>query len=208
MQRNRILKMSLSTLLLSTLVSSAPTLLCASEPEYYPISVEQIAQTLSESGMQVKPANVSLGMHVVASKLDPDLNMLEVRPATSTRGRKTMWVRIGCKESGVCLPFYATVAWDGDLADLQKELRPASLQTSTAKTDSPPAIHTGTVSPPAMHAGTHATLVIASDRSRIKLSVIALQNGSIGQVIRVASPDHKQIYRAEVLGANLLKGTM
>ena len=193
MQRNRILKMGLSMLLLS-----APILLCASEPEYHPISVEQIAQTLSASGMQVKPADVSLGMHVVATTPDPEMNMLEVRPASSTGDRKTVWVRIGCKELGVCLPFFATVAWNGNLAELPKESRPTALQRTTAEA----------VSPPAMHAGKRVTLIIAHDRLRIQLAVIALQNGSVGQVIRVASPDYKQVYRAEVLGVDLLKGTM
>ena len=192
-KQNRIVKMGVGMLL-----SSAPILLYASDPSCYPISAEQVAQALSESGMQVKPADVSLGVQVVASKMDPEMYLLDIQPATSARDRKTLWARIGCKDSGVCLPFYATVAWDRDLAELPKGSRPGAQQTSTAEV----------VLPPAIHSGTHATLVIASDHSRLTLAVVALQNGSVGEVIRVASPDHKQFYRAEVVSADLLKGTL
>jgi len=47
--------------------------------------------------------------------------------------------------------------------------------------------------------------VMDDGRSHIQVAVISLENGIAGHRIRVASPDHKQIYVAEVVGANLLK---
>jgi flagella basal body P-ring formation protein FlgA len=56
-----------------------------------------------------------------------------------------------------------------------------------------------------MRAGAHATLVMDDARSHIQVAVISLENGIAGHRIRVASLDHKQVYVAEVVSANLLK---
>jgi len=178
------------------LAAAALALLLAAEPESYSISPGQVARTLLQSGMQIKQGDVSLGANVVASKPDPEMRVLGFQPAAGPGNRKTLWIRIGCSQLGVCLPFYAAVAWNGDLAALPKAMR-------NAKT-----AHPDIGSPPVIRAGTHATLVIADDRSRVELTVVALQNGYVGQVIRVASPDRREFFRAEVAGATLLKGAM
>jgi flagella basal body P-ring formation protein FlgA len=56
-----------------------------------------------------------------------------------------------------------------------------------------------------MRAGAHATLVMDDDRAHIQIAVISLENGLAGHRIRVASPDHKQVYVAEVVNASLLR---
>jgi hypothetical protein len=43
------------------------------------------------------------------------------------------------------------------------------------------------------------------DRAHIQVAVISLESGIAGHTIRVATPDHKQIYRGEIVSANLLK---
>jgi flagella basal body P-ring formation protein FlgA len=43
------------------------------------------------------------------------------------------------------------------------------------------------------------------DRAHIQIAVISLENGLAGHRIRVASPDHKQVYVAEVVNASLLR---
>jgi hypothetical protein len=48
-------------------------------------------------------------------------------------------------------------------------------------------------------------LVMDDDRSHIQIAVISLENGMTGHKIRVASPDHKQFYVAEVVNAHLLR---
>ena len=42
-------------------------------------------------------------------------------------------------------------------------------------------------------------------RAHVELSVVSLENGAAGHKIRVATPDHKQVYLAEVVSANRLK---
>jgi flagella basal body P-ring formation protein FlgA len=56
-----------------------------------------------------------------------------------------------------------------------------------------------------MRAGTHATMLMDDDRSHIQIAVISLENGIAGHSIRVTSPDHKQVYVAEVVNASLLR---
>jgi flagella basal body P-ring formation protein FlgA len=56
-----------------------------------------------------------------------------------------------------------------------------------------------------MRAGARATLVMDDDRAHIQIAVISLENGIAGHWIRVASPDHKQVYVAEVVNASLLR---
>jgi flagella basal body P-ring formation protein FlgA len=56
-----------------------------------------------------------------------------------------------------------------------------------------------------IRSGAHATLVMDEERAHIEVAVISLENGMAGQKIRVASPNHKQVYVAEVVSANLLK---
>jgi flagella basal body P-ring formation protein FlgA len=58
-----------------------------------------------------------------------------------------------------------------------------------------------------MRAGAHATLMMDDNRSHIQVTVISLENGVVGHRIRVASPDHKQVYVAEVVSSSLLKGS-
>ncbi len=56
-----------------------------------------------------------------------------------------------------------------------------------------------------MRPGTHATMVMNDSRMQVQVSVISLESGIAGHKIRVESPDHKKIYVAEVVSANLLK---
>jgi flagella basal body P-ring formation protein FlgA len=56
-----------------------------------------------------------------------------------------------------------------------------------------------------MRVGTRAMLVMDDDRSHIQIAVVSLENGITGHKIRVASPDHKQVYIAEVVSGHLLR---
>ena len=55
--------------------------------------------------------------------------------------------------------------------------------------------------------GDHATLILESPDFRMRFPVICLQSGVRGQRVRVASPDHKQFYEAEIVAPGMLKGS-
>ena len=61
---------------------------------------------------------------------------------------------------------------------------------------------------PSLRSGSSATLEIEQDKIHIRLAVISLQDGAIGDKVRVTSRDHKQVYMAEIIAPTLLKGTL
>ena len=56
--------------------------------------------------------------------------------------------------------------------------------------------------------GAPAILLLDGEHVHVTLSVICLESGTPGQKIRVTTGDRKQIYLAEVVDANRLKGTL
>jgi len=183
----------------------AATSLCGwgqSQPKQrFTLTVQQIAQTLSEKGVQTSDQQVSMLAKVVATEPNPVLDVLSVEllddrsagQAVESRFR----VKMACHLSGRCLPFYAVVRWPQKAADSAANssgvFRPFGdlvLKQNGAFT---------------IRSGAHATLVMDEERAHIEVAVISLENGMAGQKIRVASPNHKQVYVAEVVSANLLK---
>ena len=96
-------------------------------------------------------------------------------------------VKLACHLPGRCLPFYAIVGCRYGVAAGEQPEHP-----SAADALRPEAVFT-------IRAGVHATMVMDDDRAHIQVAVICLENGIAGHRIRVASPDHKQIYVAEVV---------
>jgi hypothetical protein len=166
--------------------------------DHFPLAPHQVAQSLSVNGVQVADEQVSLLAKVVATEPNPTLDILSVEPlgnrASSARSEAGSLVKLACHLPGRCLPFYAIVRWpDGTTGSPSG----ASFATGTG------ALKPNTVF--TIRAGVHATMVMDDDRSHIQVAVVCLENGIAGHRIRVASPDHKQIYVAEVVNANLLR---
>jgi hypothetical protein len=162
------------------------------------LSSDQVARTLSKSGTQVERQQVSLLANVVAVEPDPPLDVLTVAPLgirSPAKGTEAQsLVKMACHESGKCLPFYAIVTWPAGPAEGSSGTSVAAVQPRLMPN-----------LPIMMRAGTHATLLMDDERSHIQIAVVSLENGVVGHRIRVASPDHKQIYIGEVVSASLLK---
>jgi hypothetical protein len=167
----------------------------------FALTVDQIAQTLSDNGFHVTGQQVSLLANVVAAEPHPLLDVLAVEPLGGRRpGESTdprTLVRLACREPGKCLPFYVIVMWPKGL--VSGELR---AHGSPAAGENPVLGSNAAIT---MRAGTRATLVMDDDRSHIQVAVISLENGIVGHRIRVASPDHKQIYIGEVVSRSQLR---
>jgi flagella basal body P-ring formation protein FlgA len=91
------------------------------------------------------------------------------------------------------LPFYAVVSWPTE---------PQGRTTITSNTFIAASKPNAAIS---MRAGAHAILVMDDGRAHIQIAVISLENGIVGHNIRVATPDHKQTYVAEVANEILLR---
>ncbi len=158
----------------------------APSQDRFAITAGQVARALSGKGMQTTEEQVSFPARVVATELDPALDIVAVETAGKGQAAQHSRVKMACHVPGKCLPFYVVVSW--------ATTTPLSA-TAVNKSDF------------TMPAGTHAVLVMDDARSHIQVSVISLENGMAGHRIRVSSLDHKQFYFGEVVSPILLKGS-
>jgi hypothetical protein len=99
-----------------------------------------------------------------------------------------------CAKPRQCLPFYAMVHLDA----------PATVTKLPAIRSTP-----GTPKElPLLARGQAVTLVIQHADFRIVLPAICLEVGVHGQTIKVASPDRKRIYSAEVVSDKIVRSTL
>jgi hypothetical protein len=167
----------------------------------FALTVQQIAQTLSEKGIQTSDQQVTMLAKVVASERNPALDVLSVEllddRSAGQVAEARFRVKMACHLSGRCLPFYAVVKWpvgaDEHAGNPSSGIR--LLGNLILNKNAPFTIRSGA----------HATLVMDDERAHIEVAVVSLENGMAGQKIRVASPDHKQIYVAKVVSAALLR---
>jgi hypothetical protein len=167
----------------------------------FPLTAHQVAQALSANGIQTVDEQVVLLAQVVATEPAPVLDVLSVAPLGSRSPDKHSelhsLVKLGCHLPGTCLPFYSIVRKPATPVDST----PVALGVSAVTSNTALKPNTTIV----IRAGAHATLVMDDARSHVQISVISLENGIAGHRIHVASPDHKQLYVAEVVSANLVR---
>jgi len=168
--------------------------------EHFEITAQHVAETLSNKGIQIAGLHVSLLAKVVASEPDPDLDVLSVEPLGLRRSAhdaaSSYMVKLGCHADGMCLPFYVTASLNQGTASVQAGSPIATIASATASPKANTAV--------TIRAGAHATLVMYDGDAQIEVAVVSLENGIAGHKIHVASPDHKQIYLAEVVSPTLL----
>jgi flagellar basal body P-ring formation chaperone FlgA len=153
------------------------------------INPAQVAGAISNAGIKISPEQVTLLADVVANQADPTL----VVESMERWGDNRMKVRMNCANSE-CLPFFVAVQWG------QTEPTPAAFTNRGSVGAS------ASLKPIVLHAGSAATLILDSDHVHIKLPVICLESGTVGQTIRVASKDHRQTFTAQVGDPAALKG--
>lgn len=168
--------------------------------EHFEITPLEVAQTLSSRGIKLANLNVSLLAKVVANDPNPELDVLSVEPLGLRRAvehsASSYMVKLGCHTDGMCLPFYAIASLNQGTAGSQSG-SPIATLAPTISSLKPNAAVT-------IKAGTHAMLVMHDGDAQIEVAVVSLENGVVGHMIHVASPDRKQVYLAEVVSATLL----
>jgi len=167
----------------------------------FPLTAHLVAQTLTDDGVQTADKQVSLLANVIASQPEPVLEILSIEPfsgrSTNRRCDSCSLVKLGCREPGVCLPFYSIVSrLDAPETIIPEARNTGSGTNSRARRQNPAVV---------IRMGAHATLMMDDARAHVEVAVVSLENGAAGSRIRVATPDHKQVYLAEVVSANLLK---
>ena len=189
------MKLSASTLFTLALLCAALPAMAASER--YSIRAESIAAAMNGVGMQVEPKQVTLLSDVVATSSAPRLRVESMEKSTG----HGVLVRLECATSEECLPFYARIRPSAeDEAKSSTPALPAQFQDPQSRE-----ARSRTVE---MRVGSTATLLLDGQRVHISLPVICMENGAVGQKIRVTSPDRQRTYMAEVIDGARLKGSL
>lgn len=174
------------------IVLAAATLPALAAPGRFAITTERIAQAVSSSGMQISPDQVSLFTGVVASVANPELKVQSIDRA----GTQGVIARIACADSQQCLPFLVALhVKDSDVAE-------AAVARST------PANSTFRPAAFVVRQGATTALLLDGAHVHISLSVICLENGAPGQMIRATSLDRNQVFMVRVAGDGTLRGRL
>ena len=153
------------------------------------LSTQQVARVVSLNAIQVSPSQIHFLSAVTSRHVDPALDLVSIGPWN----QHTMKARLVCHDRSECLPFYVAVQVDTPSV---REGWPKVL-----------ALQPQAKRPPPDCAGWSGSDAAAQRRQAPDHdTVICLENGEIGRNIRVTTRDRKQIYKAEVVSAILLKG--
>ena len=173
--------------------------------QHFVVPAEQVARAVVASfaarGIAISAEQVTLPAAVLANEISPAVEVIameQMRQAGAARGNLGASVRMRCKNSSACLPFYALVTMlpEGNLTvSVPQLLQAASTQKAPAAAK-------------LVKAGTRLTMILLADHLRMQMEVVSLGDAALGQTVRVSTPDHKQTYTAEVVAANLVQGSL
>lgn len=159
------------------------------------ITAVQVAAAMSSVGLNTSAKQIVLLSDVVASTSDPSLKV----ESMEQWGDHGMKARLSCVKSDECLPFFVAIRGSQAQAATPSVADRASSTVVRPKSDSNSFL---------VRTGSRETLLLEGGHVHIQLSVICLENGSLGQIIRVASLDHRQTYTAEVSANKMLRGRL
>lgn len=175
-------------------VCVAPALPAVASAPRYAITADQVVAAVADRGMQLSPDQVTFFTNVVSSVSAPDLTVKSI----DQMGAQRAVARIECADSRQCLPF--VVSLNLNQAE-QAELAASSARPSRMAAQARP-------SPVLLRAGSPAVLQLDGSHVHIRLTVICLDNGTLGQTIRATDHDRKLVYTARVTEGGVLEGRL
>ncbi len=153
------------------------------------VSREQIADAMRSAGYDTSASQLQLLSNVTS------LAGTTIRVAKVTReSADTVLAELNCGKRQ-CLPFYVLVH-DADIACSAVEPFPRTAGGNSSEAH------------PLISRGKAVTLIITTEDLRIVLPAVSMESGMQGQIIKVASPDRKRIYRAEVISRTTVRSTL
>src|SRR3974390_200361 len=161
------------------------------------IEKSAVLDAFSAGGITVSPQQVEVLSPLRAASSHPVLEVEAVEPWQDSGSK----VRMRCQQREECLPFYVLVG-----GPMQQELRNAFAPTSNMPKAAAPQ-QGASRAVWVVRRGEKSTMELRGPHMLIALPVVCLGNGAAGAMVRVTTPDHKRTYRAEVVGAGLLKGS-
>jgi hypothetical protein len=182
------------TLLAASLGPAVAALQAA--PRRFPVTPAEVAAALAAQRPELPVTGLDIPS-ITSATPDPALVIGALRAFSP----ETADVRVDCRDSGDCLPFYVRVHSPaaGQLA------RVARTETAQAPR---PQTRTAQPAPPAVRSGARAVLHIDSGGLHITLPVICLAAGNVGSAIRVTGMDRRKIYTVRILSPTLMEGSL
>ncbi|MFZ0284123.1 MAG: flagella basal body P-ring formation protein FlgA [Terriglobales bacterium] len=159
------------------------------------ISTQRVANAMAQAGWKVGAGQIKLLSQVTSTAQDAWLEVVQV---THWQGDK-LKAELRCHDPRACLPFYILVNEAGT-ADKSGQTLPLATAQKHPEDEITP-------EQPLLRSGDPATMMFSDPGISITMPVICLQSGHRGQMIRVASTDHKRFYKAQIVGPGLLRAT-
>ena len=159
------------------------------------MGADAVTAALAARGLSVAPSQVEFLASVRSIRPNPALEIEHLQAA----GQRSLLVRVRCRETADCLPFFVVVHLsDRQDVEAMLERMPATarLQPAASRPSRPNWM---------LRQGETAMFVLENKDLRASAPVICLQNGRQGDSIRVSSLDHKRIMIGEIVGPGLLR---
>lgn len=165
----------------------------------YPLSLaaihDAITNFLREKGsIDLSGSTFSWPTDITTTKANPEL---EVRSVNQDPSTKRLQFHLRCKESHACPDFVVSSQPPlGAIAQTKSHdlVRVATKNASVAQGDAPILVQ----------AGRRMALLMQGDGIQISAQVVCLQNGRMGETIRVRQIGSAHVFRAEVMSRDLL----
>ncbi|MGI4828082.1 MAG: hypothetical protein ACRYFU_07830 [Janthinobacterium lividum] len=182
----------------------------------FPVKPEQVQLAMQELDWPMRGVQVRLAAAVTATVANPTLEIASVTP--SAAGHEAL-LRMACQIHTECLPFFASAVWPLEAPMPNLLTKPESKDRSVISSQSAGiaaapelptrnALMPNTSVPSVIRPGSSATLLLEGGRVHIQLHVVFAQSGHVGDTVRVTTPDRKQVFVAEVLTPELLRGEL
>jgi len=186
--------MSSQRLVAIVVLWAAALLPAAAQSSRFSITPDQVASAINGAGLHVSADQVTLLSNIVSAAGNPGLKVDSIEKWADQK----LMVRLECANPGECLPFIVAVRLDG--AQQERQALSARLQSVSL-----PATPRATE---VIRAGSMAVLFLEGPHVHIQLSVVCLENGSIGQDIRVTTRDRRLTFVAKVLNDSAVQGRL
>jgi hypothetical protein len=167
----------------------------------FPVTSDQVIAAMHDRQLPVEGLQVTMPTSITASIDHPSLNIESMTLLTPHNAQ----LKVSCRERGVCMAFYVSATWPAPSATVTL---PPGLGHSSGEAGETKPARAASWSDLTVRAGSQATLFFEGDRLHILMRVVCLQGGVTGDKVRVATPDHKQTYTAEIISPTLLKGSL
>jgi hypothetical protein len=172
-----------TTLLLGAAITPAR----AADNSRTPISREQILSVLNSSGLHVTPDQMEQLSSVSASEPKPRMKVVSIDVLDGESDK----VRLQCEQPNTCLPFFVLLHWGQPGRQNGRTTQPASQPENVL-----------------VRSGKAAVLVFEGDFLRMTLPVMCLQNGGLGQQVRVLNKETKKTYWARVTALGVVTSVL